>query len=618
MGESASIGSFAHIGGFEKDDNSTEDIINAMYVSADNEITSVIDRNTIGYNDIEDDFIITGLSARAIGQVSSKDANSSPKSSSDRNSHRGGEFHLSVVSGTETIAPTDGKLSSGKYSSNTFEFDGSSGHEIVHEGTTSAKFNGNRTLNVKVNHENVRNVHPAPEKCDCYGSGDVCYSLEEGVKYANEIGDSYADFCFEDYGKHTSRTDEIPEDTDDEDTHADFCSKDYTKRNSKTDKTQEGEDDNDEYADLYFEDYAEQNSKTAKTQEEKEEDKEEEEGDENEEEWSWFNSCTQARDNFADEKLRGEGSADEKEEKKDKEDQQHDNDGNDGGNDNEDEMEHELEKIRGKYYGFDDYDYISVNYVVEDDMEDEEEDNEGEEAEYVEEEGEEEEEEEEDEEEEEEKDVEEGEEEKETDKEEEYDDEDSDDYEEVQKGLEEKGREKKYVEEDDFTNWWYDGDEVYDDLHDYESELGQDIKGYETNRSPLRNSIIYSSHYVESYVHSSASLTKPSWQVYDERSENLKRELFIESRARQEESFSESQFIPGDPDDASLPHLWSSDSEAYDTDAFLVKGLNTRTTKDGLLNFFEVISGGQVKEITSLKEGNALVTMEFPIKGLYP
>ena len=214
--------------------------------------------------------------------------------------------------------------------------------------------------------------------------------------------------------------------------------------------------------------------------------------------------------------------------------------------------------------------------------------------------------------------MEEDEEEKETDKEEEYDDEDSDDYEEVQKGLEEKGEEKKYVEEDDFTNWLYDGDEVYDDLLDYESELGQDIKGYETNRSPLRNSIIHSSHYVESYVHSSASLTKPSWQVYDERSENLKRELFIESRARQEESFSESQFIPGDPDDASLPHLWSSDSEAYDTDAFLVKGLNTRTTKDGLLNFFEVISGGQVKEITSLKEGNALVTMEFPIKGLYP
>ena len=265
---------------------------------------------------------------------------------------------------------------------------------------------------------------------------------------------------------------------------------------------------------------------------------------------------------------------------------------------------------------------------MEDDREDEEGDNEREEAEYVEEEGEEEEEEEgeeeeeeeeeEDEEEEEEKDVEEDEEEKETDKEEEYDDEDSDDYEEVQKGLEEKGEEKKYVEEDDFTNWWYDGDEVYDDLHDYESELGQDIKRYETNRSPLRNSIIYSSHYVESYVHSSASLTKPSWQVYDERSENLKRELFIESRARQEESFSESHFIPGDPDDASLPHLLSSDSEAYDTDAFLVKGLNTRTTKDGLLNFFEVISGGQVKEITSLKEGNALVTMEFPIKGLYP
>ena len=156
-----------------------------MYVSADNEITSVIDRNTIGDNDIEDDFIITGLSARAIGQVSSKDANSSPKSSSDRNSHRGGEFHLSVESGTESIAPTDGKLSSGKYSSNTFEFDGSSGHEIVHEGTTSAKFNGihsNRELNVKVDQENVRNVHPAPEKCDCYGSGDVCYSLESAIR----------------------------------------------------------------------------------------------------------------------------------------------------------------------------------------------------------------------------------------------------------------------------------------------------------------------------------------------------------------------------------------------------------------------------------------------------
>lgn len=174
--ESVSIGSFAHTRGLEKDESGTENVRNAICVSADNETTPVIDRNTIGDNDFEDEFIVTGLSARVIGQVSGKDANSSPKSSGNSNSHRGGEFHSSAETGIESIVPTDGKLRSGKYSSNTFEYDGSGGREIVHEGTICAKFNdvqSSRALNVEVDHENVRNVHPALEKCDCYGSGDV-------------------------------------------------------------------------------------------------------------------------------------------------------------------------------------------------------------------------------------------------------------------------------------------------------------------------------------------------------------------------------------------------------------------------------------------------------------
>lgn len=80
------------------------------------------------------------------------------------------------------------------------------------------------------------NVYLVLEKCDCYGSGDVCYFLEEGVKDEYGIDDLYVDFCFEDYGKYMLRIDEILGDIDDDDMYVDFCYKDYLKCNLKIDE----------------------------------------------------------------------------------------------------------------------------------------------------------------------------------------------------------------------------------------------------------------------------------------------------------------------------------------------------------------------------------------------
>ena len=48
----------------------------------------------------------------------------------------------------------------------------------------------------------------------------------------------------------------------------------------------------------------------------------------------------------------------------------------------------------------------------------------------------------------------------------------------------------------------------------------------------------------------------------------------------------------------------------------MVSGLNETTTKDGLLNFIEVLSGREVNDVTMMKQGNALVTISAQEQGL--
>ena len=53
-----------------------------------------------------------------------------------------------------------------------------------------------------------------------------------------------------------------------------------------------------------------------------------------------------------------------------------------------------------------------------------------------------------------------------------------------------------------------------------------------------------------------------------------------------------------------------------DEHVLMVSGLSETTTKDGLLNYIEVLSGGEVKGITMMKQGNALVTISTQVQGL--
>ena len=53
-----------------------------------------------------------------------------------------------------------------------------------------------------------------------------------------------------------------------------------------------------------------------------------------------------------------------------------------------------------------------------------------------------------------------------------------------------------------------------------------------------------------------------------------------------------------------------------DEHVLVVSGLSETTTKDGLLNFVEVLSGGEVRDITMMKQGNALVTISTQLQGL--
>ena len=53
-----------------------------------------------------------------------------------------------------------------------------------------------------------------------------------------------------------------------------------------------------------------------------------------------------------------------------------------------------------------------------------------------------------------------------------------------------------------------------------------------------------------------------------------------------------------------------------DEHVLMVSGLNETTTKEGLLNYIEVLSGGEVKGITMMKQGNALVTISTQVQGL--
>ena len=62
-------------------------------------------------------------------------------------------------------------------------------------------------------------------------------------------------------------------------------------------------------------------------------------------------------------------------------------------------------------------------------------------------------------------------------------------------------------------------------------------------------------------------------------------------------------------------HCQSREKATLDEHNLMVSGLSETTTKDGLLNFIEVLSSGEVKDITMMKQGNALVTISTQAQG---
>ena len=61
-----------------------------------------------------------------------------------------------------------------------------------------------------------------------------------------------------------------------------------------------------------------------------------------------------------------------------------------------------------------------------------------------------------------------------------------------------------------------------------------------------------------------------------------------------------------------------ADQSQFERNKILIQGLSEKTSRDGLVNFIEVNSGGEeVKDVQMLKNGKALVTMADEIKGTY-
>ena len=61
-----------------------------------------------------------------------------------------------------------------------------------------------------------------------------------------------------------------------------------------------------------------------------------------------------------------------------------------------------------------------------------------------------------------------------------------------------------------------------------------------------------------------------------------------------------------------------TDQSQFERNKILIQGLSEKTSRDGLVNFIEVKSGGEeVKDVQILKNGKALVTMADEIKGTY-
>ena len=61
-----------------------------------------------------------------------------------------------------------------------------------------------------------------------------------------------------------------------------------------------------------------------------------------------------------------------------------------------------------------------------------------------------------------------------------------------------------------------------------------------------------------------------------------------------------------------------ADQSQFERNKIFIQGLSEKTSRDGLVNFIEVNSGGEeVKDVQMLKNGKALVTMADEIKGTY-
>ena len=61
-----------------------------------------------------------------------------------------------------------------------------------------------------------------------------------------------------------------------------------------------------------------------------------------------------------------------------------------------------------------------------------------------------------------------------------------------------------------------------------------------------------------------------------------------------------------------------ADQSQFERNKIFIQGLSEKTSRDGLVNFIEVKSGGEeVKDVQILKNGKALVTMADEIKGTY-
>ena len=165
------------------------------------------------------------------------------------------------------------------------------------------------------------------------------------------------------------------------------------------------------------------------------------------------------------------------------------------------------------------------------------------------------------------------------------------------------------VRDDDY---WGEGYE-YDSYLDYPGVLEDSTKNSQIESINLRN---FSANSLQSPW--PVPLTGPLLPLTDKGNDQsdfkTSKGAFNEDRKRNSISLSKCQLSRRKTENDL--ETQSCAKATLDEHVLVVSGLSETTTKDGLLNFIEVLSGGEVKDITMMKQGNASVTISAQEQGL--